>query len=246
MQTFVDLLTWDLSLASGVVALSGLMRGFAGFGSGMLMAPIFAILFGPPETVGTIALMELCVSAQLLPEVSRTVQWRFVLLMGLVAAAFMPLGSWILVAVNPEALARVMAAIVLVFVGILAVGWRYEGTRKIPITIGIGAISGTMMAATSMGNPPVLLYMLSGPDGPATNRANIIGYFVVTQVFLIATLAGLMILGLSTLVRAVMLFPAFALFAWIGGRLFRVANESFYRKFALLLLFCSGLMGLMR
>ena len=100
MQLFAELWTWDLALASGVVALAGLMRGFAGFGSGMLMAPIFAILFGPPETVGIIALMELCVSAQLLPEVSRTIQWRFVLLMGLVAAVFLPLGSWILVAVK--------------------------------------------------------------------------------------------------------------------------------------------------
>ena len=246
MQTLVDLLTWDIAIASGVVGLAGLMRGFAGFGSGMLMAPIFAILFGPAETVGIIVTMELCVSAQLLPEVYRAIQWRFVLLMGAVAAVFMPLGSWILVAVNPDTLARCMAVIVLLFVAILAVGWRYEGVKKIPITMGIGAISGTMMAATSMGNPPVLLYMLSGPDGAATNRANIIGYFVITQAFLIATMAGLAILGWSALLRALLLLPAFAISAWIGGRLFRAANEKLYRKVALVFLFCAGLLGLLR
>ncbi len=32
-------------------AAAGLMRGFAGFGSGMLKSPVFAILFGPVETV---------------------------------------------------------------------------------------------------------------------------------------------------------------------------------------------------
>jgi len=36
---------------------AGLMRGFAGFGSGMLMAPIFAILFGPVEAVTMVAML---------------------------------------------------------------------------------------------------------------------------------------------------------------------------------------------
>ena len=39
--------------AIGVTLLAGLMRGFAGFGSAMLMAPIFAILFGSAEMVVT-------------------------------------------------------------------------------------------------------------------------------------------------------------------------------------------------
>ena len=40
---FADVGLWT---AIGVTFVAGLMRGFAGFGSAMLMAPIFAILFG--------------------------------------------------------------------------------------------------------------------------------------------------------------------------------------------------------
>ena len=40
--------------AIGVTLVAGLMRGFAGFGSAMLMAPIFAILFGPADMVVTV------------------------------------------------------------------------------------------------------------------------------------------------------------------------------------------------
>ncbi len=50
-------------------AAAGLMRGFAGFGSGMLKSPVFAILFGPVETVAVIILMELVVTVQLMPSV---------------------------------------------------------------------------------------------------------------------------------------------------------------------------------
>ena len=48
------------------------MRGFAGFGSAMLMAPIFAILFGSAEMVVTVVAIELVVSLQLFPQVRTT------------------------------------------------------------------------------------------------------------------------------------------------------------------------------
>ena len=47
----------SLVIALGVTAVAGLMLGFAGVGSGMLMAPVFAILFGPIQTVAVIILM---------------------------------------------------------------------------------------------------------------------------------------------------------------------------------------------
>jgi uncharacterized protein len=56
-------------------------------------------------------------------------------------------------------------------------GCRYEGEEKLLPTLSVGAVSGALMAATSMGNPPVLLYMLAGQDSAARNRANIIAYF---------------------------------------------------------------------
>ena len=54
------------------------MRGFAGFGSGMLKSPVFAILFGPVETV--------VVTVQLMPSVLGNTEGRFVGPMGAVAA----------------------------------------------------------------------------------------------------------------------------------------------------------------
>jgi len=54
-----------------VVIVAGLMRGFAGFGSAMLMAPIFAILFGSADMVVTVVAIELAVSLQLFPQVRR-------------------------------------------------------------------------------------------------------------------------------------------------------------------------------
>ena len=63
----MDFLSPELFVALGVAVAAGLMRGFAGVGSGMLMAPVFAILFGPVQTVAIIVLMEIVVTGQLLP-----------------------------------------------------------------------------------------------------------------------------------------------------------------------------------
>ncbi|MCH7472206.1 sulfite exporter TauE/SafE family protein, partial [bacterium] len=162
------------------------MRGFAGFGSAMVTAPVFAILFGPVETVAVIILMEIVVTVQLMPGILGDVEWRFVGPMAAAAALFMPLGSWLLVSMDPGLMARAMAAIVVAFAVVLMTGWRYRGERRHLPTMVVGAVSGVMVAATTLGIPPVMLYMLSGRDTAVRNRANVIGYFAVTLTVLIA------------------------------------------------------------
>ena len=51
----------------------------------------------------------------------------------------------------------------------------------------------------------------------------------------------------DALVRAVVLFPVMVLGAWVGGRLFHgLASERLYRNVALVILFATGLFGLLR
>src|SRR5262245_21066223 len=71
------LIGFDTAAAGVTATAAGLMRGFAGFGSGMLMAPMFAILFGPIDAVTMVTMLELFVSIQLIPQVLKEIQWRF-------------------------------------------------------------------------------------------------------------------------------------------------------------------------
>jgi uncharacterized membrane protein YfcA len=232
--------------AIAVAAAAGFMRGFVGVGSGMLMAPVFAIIFGPVETVGIITLMEIVVTAQLLPSVYRLIDWRLILPIGVAAAAFMPLGGWLLTSVDAELMARGIALAVLVFVVLLFSEWRYHGPRRLSATLIVGASSGTLIAATSLGNPPVILYLLAGNDNAATNRANFTGYFGIT---LLTLLALMLLRGLITrpvVNQAAILLPLFMLGAWIGARYFARASDRMYRRVALGLLFCVALFGLLR
>ncbi len=242
----MELLSLELSVALGAAAAAGLMRGFAGVGSGMLMAPVFAILFGPVQTVATIILMEIVVTGQLLPGVRREIDWKVIGPMGAAAALLMPVGSWLLVSLDPDLIARGIALVVVAFSVVLMAGWRYEGEKKLWATLGVGGLSGVLMASTSLGNPPVMAYLLSSRDAAATNRANFTGYFAVTLVALIAMMAVAGLIGVDAIVTAAILLPVFMAGAWVGSRLFRRSSEALYRRVALGLLLCVGLYGLLR
>ncbi len=111
----------------------------------------------------------------------------------------------------------------------------------------MGALSGAMMATTSVGGPPVLLYLLSGNDSPTVNRANIVTYYFLTQFLLIVIVLATGVAGLQALARAVVLFPVMVLGAWLGGRLFHgLASERLYRNVALAMLLATGMFGLFR
>lgn len=242
----IEFWTTDLITALVIAAMAGLMRGFAGVGSGMLMAPFFVMIFGPVHTVVIIVSMEIVVTAQLLPSVHRHIDWSVVGVMGTTAAVFMPLGTWLLLSLDPALISRGIAAIVLGFSLILLTGWRYRGPKRLSTSLGVGALSGMLMGSTSLGNPPVMVYLLSSQDRAEVNRANFTGYFAITLMTLLMMmfLQGLLVWTPIQL-AAILLIP-FIFGAWIGSRLFRKSSELLYRRFALGLLVCAGLYGLLR
>lgn len=233
-----------LMTAMAIATAAGLMRGFAGVGSGMLMAPFFVVLFGPVDTVAIIILMEIVVTAQMLPSVHKQIDWKVVLPMGAAAAVLMPVGSWLLVSLDGAIVGKIVAGVVVVSALVLLTGWRHQGAKPVPATLAVGSVSGLLMALTSLGNPPVMLYLLSSRDSAATNRANFTGYFAITLLALIALMSVSGLIDWSVLSIVAVLLPLFIGAAWLGGRLFRKSSETLYRRIALCILLCAGLYGL--
>ncbi len=239
----VDARFWP---ALAIVVVAGAMRGFAGFGSAMAMSPILAWLYGPVEMVVLITVMELIVSFQLVPGALRDGDWRFVGPLSLAAVVTMPAGLWLLTHVDADLLTRVVAGIVVAFTLFLMTGFRYAGRKRLPITLGLGGISGVLIATTSMGGPPVLAYMLSGPDRAAVNRANIILYYALTEIALIVLIWQAGVITPDALGRGLLLTAPYLVTATIGARLFRASSEALYRRIALVFLLAIGLLALLR
>ena len=227
-----------------VVLAAGLMRGFAGFGSGMLMAPFFIPLFGPVQMIILITVLEFVVTLQLLPSVYRLIDRPLVLSMGVVAALFMPIGTWLLLTLDPRNVSICVGLIILGFSVSLMRGWQYRGPRPRLLSWLVGACSGVLMAFTSLGNPPVILYLMSSDSSAATIRANFTGYFGLTLVALILWMSGRGLFTLDAGAYLLWLVPVFVSGAWLGSRLFRSASDQLYRRIALAVLCAAGVYAL--
>ncbi|NIS35970.1 MAG: TSUP family transporter, partial [Actinobacteria bacterium] len=81
--------------------MAGIVRGFSGFGAGLVMAPSLSLLLGPTVAVPVIVLLDAVAGAQLIPPAIRNVRWRTVGPLGLAACVGVPLGSLGLARLDP-------------------------------------------------------------------------------------------------------------------------------------------------
>ncbi|MDA0997954.1 MAG: sulfite exporter TauE/SafE family protein [Proteobacteria bacterium] len=244
MIDFGPLLTPELGLAAAIALLAGLVRGFVGFGSGLLMAPSFALLFGPSQTVAIIIMMEIVVTLQVLPKAWKDVEWRFVGTMALAAAVGMPAGTWLILHVDPATMTRAISGVVILSVAVIGAGWRYGGPKKPLITVAVGLISGTMLTSTSLANPPVIIYQMAGAGAAAATRANIIAYFPATQAVAVPMMFLSGVADWTAAVRALLLLVPFAFGTAIGTRFFAPEKEQLFRRVVLGVLLIAGVAGL--
>jgi uncharacterized membrane protein YfcA len=233
-----------LALAAAIAAAAGVVRGITGFGGAMVMSPPLALVLGPLVAVPVVLLLESVAATPMWVQNRRLVRWRVIGPILAMACLFAPLGTWILVSADPQVMRRVIAAVVVVFSLLLLAGVRYAGRQRWPTALGMGALSGTLVGATSMGGPPVILYLLAGPDPIETTRANLtyfVGGISFAGVVLLA-IAGLV--GTGGLLLAALLAPGYYGGMVLGTRLFARFDDQRFRRFtlALMLLVALGIL----
>lgn len=222
-----------LALAVLIGAIAGVIRGITGFGGAMVMSPPLALLLGPLVTVPVVLLLESVAAAPMLVQLRHLVRWRVIGPIIAMACLTVPLGTYVLVTADPLVMRRVIAGVVIVFSLLLLRGWRYAGKHRLATGLGLGAVSGTMVGATSMGGPPVILYLLAGPDPIDTTRANLTYFVGAISLAGVAVLALNGVLGLQGLWLAALLAPGYYLGMVAGTRLFSRFNDTRFRRFTL-------------
>ena len=152
-----------------------------------------------------------------------------------------PLGGYILLTVDPAIARKMIAAVVVVFSSILLFGLRYSGTPRIRTSIALGSLVGALLGATSVGAPPVILYLLSGPDPVAVTRANLTVFVTAISIIGLVMLAAAGAISVPLAISAAALTVPFLLGIWLGGKLFHRLSETGMRRLALALMLLIGL-----
>lgn len=224
----------DIALMIGAFVASGLMRGFnGGAGANFITAPVLAAIIGPRDTVPIVLGLNFLSNFQLFPGALPYVNWREALPLGLAAGAAIPFGVWILFAVDQDVMRRAVAATAVLFALLIMSGWRYRGPRGTLVSLAFGGVAGTIGGAVTIGGPPVFLYLLSGNQNPATNRANFIAFGFILQVVAVVTFALNGAITRDLLLIGLMLFVPFLVSVKLGSMLFKRVNERLFRNVSL-------------
>ena len=236
---------WRIWVAIVVTGIAGVMRGYSGFGTAVLLAPAYSVLWGPRIGVPVMLLMELAVSIQLLPKALGQADRRVVLPIGIAACLMTPFGAFVLLTADQDTLRRAIGGLVLVFGLLLSSGWRYTGARPLPLNLAVGGLAGLLKGATGVSGPPVILYMLAGPEAAKQHRANLILFFATISIISIIppALGGLM--GFDVIAKLLILLPVLLLCVPIGVRLFHIVPERLYKTLALIFMVATGLVTLL-
>ena len=233
-----------IAAAVAIAVVAGLIRGITGFGGAMVMSPPLALLIGAKLTVPVVLLLEGLAAIPMLVPTRRLVRWRLILPISAAAFVAAPLGVYLLVTAEPQVLRRVIAATVIVFSVLLLRGWRYQGAQRTATGVGLGALSGAMAGATSIGGPPVILYLLAGPDSIETTRANLMFFVCAVSVAGLTMLALAGALTTAALWLAAAMTPGFYAGMLFGARVFSRFDDARFRRFtlALMLVVAAGIL----
>lgn len=221
----MDLFDLDLALAAVSTIVAGLVYGFARFGSGYVLIPVFSLIFGVRDAVAVIAIMATLGGIGMMINSARRVEWRQIGQLCVVASLTTPMGIVILLSVDPELMRRIIGAPVIVSAAALMMDVVYRGTRNM-ITSAIASVSvGLAHGAVSLGGLTGSLYILSSEKSAVVQRAGIV--VVSTKVSAIAavilTVQGTVDTAVAA--RSLILMVPFGITVWCGARVFSVTPE---------------------
>ena len=223
-----------------IVTFAGFLRGFIGFGSALICIPVVTLVFGPRLAVPVVTLISLPGMFQLLPDAIRHSERPIVLPIALGIFLTAPLGTWVLVSIDPAIMKIVISALVVVMVAFLAMGWQLKQHVHRGLLLLAGGVGGMVQGVSGMGGPPVVAVALSRTGSPERQRGNVLG--VMTAIALSA-LPAQYYYGLFTtqvFVISAILLPPHIVSTWLGSRYFSSAGKAYFRRVALIVLAIIG------
>lgn len=226
------------------VFVAGLVRGFVGFGSAMIIMPVASSVLSPVEAVIFLMAAEMLGPLPNLPAAWRDGAPRDVgrLMIGAVLA--LPLGLWCLSRMDPGTFGWLISVIVIVLLVLIVSGWRYRGELTRGLTMMTGGLGGFMTGFSGIPGPPVIMLYMASKLPIATIRANFLLYLLAIDIVLFPLMwvLGLMVWKIA-LLGLIFGIPN-VIANMLGARLFNPEAERMFRSVAYLVIACSAILGL--
>jgi uncharacterized protein len=231
-------------IALSIAALSGLVRGFSGFGSALIYIPLMSAVYAPRLAVPSLLLIDTLCGLPFLFGVLHHVNRREVITTAIAGCSILPIGMLALLWVEPLYLRWFISLLVLFGLVSLISGWRYHGKPTTAASLAAGAAAGFGGGAAQIAAPPLLVFWLGGSNPAATVRANIMAYFGIQGTMSIILYAFNGLLNAQALMLSLLMGLPFIVALAAGAFFFHGSSDLLYRRAAYVIIAIAGLISL--
>ncbi|MGH1413013.1 MAG: sulfite exporter TauE/SafE family protein [Pelagimonas sp.] len=223
---------------------SGLVRGFTGFGTALVFLPVAAQFLPPFAAIITLTFMDLLSPLPVLKPAWRDADRGDLkrLLIGTIIT--LPVGLSVLAMVPRDVFRFGVSGLSIAMLAVLVFGIRYRGEVKSAMVYGIGAASGFLGGTAGLPGPPVILFYMARPLPTQMIRANTLLFLFGYDLMIMLALEVFGRMQLEWAVLGLLMGIPGMLGNWLGGRLFRPGLETLYRAAAYAVIAASAVSGL--
>ena len=227
-----------------IAFVSGLARGFSGFGSALIFMPLASSIAAPRLVAALLLIIDTIGAAPLLPNAWKQADRRATAVIVLGALIGVPVGTYCLKQLDPVTTRWIISAFVAALLALLLSGWRYRGKDHTALSVGIGALSGFCSGLAQTGGPPIVGYWLGRPVASVVARANILLFFGASDFFSVVSYAVSGLITSDAIKFSLVIGPVYAIAIKTGASLFGRASEALFRGICYALIAAAVIVGL--
>ena len=150
-MTFETVFVFPNLLALVIIIAGGLFRGYAGFGSALVMVPLLAFLWDPVNAIILTLSLGLFATIQMTYPALKLANWTDIAPIIFAAIFVTPLGTLLLINLDPDLIKKIIAGIVLVITIVSLAGWSYKGRTGTTPSLLAGCFSAIINGIAAVG-----------------------------------------------------------------------------------------------
>ena len=220
---------WALCL---IYLAAGIVRGFTGFGTALIVVPVAGIYLTPEQILMMIAVSGILSNFFLVPTAWGDADRGEIAVLTSAALIGMPVGIWLLSQVDAISIRWVVAGIASVTLIAVVSGWQYTGRLGTKGLSMIGAGAGFVGGLTALTGPIAIMFYLANARKAVAVRANMILFLATLDILMICILAINGLIDAATIVLGCLVSIPYAAAIFVGKSFFNPERETLYRVVA--------------
>lgn len=219
---------------------SGIIQGCTGFGLGLVAAPPLMIVLPPVAVVPVVLMMSTVNTAVAAFHARRQINPRIVIPLALGAAIGLPVGIYTLKQMDAGLFKVLVGILVLFFAAAMLAGWRRPFQNERRALLPVGLMSGFLGGSTSMGGPPVILFLANQQTPKEIFRASLLCFFFAGNCLALTLLYFNGLMTWDVVRHAAILLPGLLVGTGLGMASSHRIPELVFHRLAMILVACMG------